>query len=109
MIKRLFASALVVMAVACSDDDNDDLKSGNTPPAQTEPTLSSSFQSVCARCHGAEGRGQGTYPSIPGTRDEASFIAIVRSGGSEMPASTAAQISDADLKADYLWLTTKRK
>lgn len=107
--KILAAIALVTtMLVACGGDDD-----GSTPNASNQGTqasgLSASFHAVCAKCHGDEGRGQGIYPEIPGSKDETTFIALVRSGNGEMPATSAAQYSDADLKSDYLWLTTQRK
>ncbi|MBX3215773.1 MAG: cytochrome c [Labilithrix sp.] len=84
------------------DDDTDD------PDGSETLTLSASFASTCTKCHGAEGKGQNGYPSIPGNKTESAFIAIVRSGSGDMPATSASQFSDADLKSDYLWLTTKR-
>ncbi|MBX3260850.1 MAG: cytochrome c [Labilithrix sp.] len=93
---------------AGSPDDSEDPGGSEDPDDSETLTLSASFQAVCAKCHGAEGRGQGGFPSIPGGRSESAFIAIVRSGRGEMPASDASKISDADLASDYLWLTTKR-
>jgi mono/diheme cytochrome c family protein len=108
MTKTMFATLIAAtMAVACSEDE--DPKSSSPTTEQTKSGLSASFQSTCARCHGDEGRGKDTFPSIPGSRDEASFIAIVRSGQGDMPANAAATISDEELRADYLWLTTKRE
>jgi mono/diheme cytochrome c family protein len=109
MIKRLFAIVVVATTiVACSEEED---PNPNPPRQQQEAksALSTGFQNVCATCHGDEGRGKGQYPSLPGTRDEAAFIAIVRSGRGDMPASDSSRISDAELKADYLWLTTKRQ
>ncbi|MBX3208016.1 MAG: cytochrome c [Labilithrix sp.] len=84
-------------------DDTDD------PGGSETLTLSASFASTCTKCHGPEGKGQNGYPSIPGNKTESAFLAIVRSGRGDMPATSAAQFSDADLKSDYLWLTTKRQ
>ena len=80
---------------------------GTTPPAG----LSTAYSSNCSRCHGPKGEGAGQFPKIPGTKtDEASYIAAVRGGSADrrMPAFSASQISDADLKADFVFLTTKR-
>ena len=108
MTKRLSFFFFAAMIAACSDDvdPNPNASSGAT---QTKAdTLSSSFATTCTSCHGDTGLGKAEYPKIPGTRDEASFIAIVRSGKGDMPAFAESRISDAELKADYLWLTTKR-
>jgi mono/diheme cytochrome c family protein len=102
------ACAVVMTSLACGED-GDSSSPQLRKTEETEQGLSTSFQNTCARCHGEEGKGKDTYPPIPGTRDEAAFITIVRSGLGEMPASDASQFSDADLKADYLWLTTKRR
>jgi cytochrome c551 len=109
MTKRILAVLVAtLMTAACGGGDEEDPK-GNPPGQQTTSGLSTSFQSVCATCHGDEGRGKDKYPSIPGKRDEAAFITIVRRGRGEMPAQNESVISDADLKSDYLWLTTKRQ
>lgn len=66
-------------------------------------TITQAFQSNCARCHGNGGKGMGDAPAIPGDLGEAEFVSTVRSGkgGGEMPAFSASQISDDDLKAAY--------
>jgi cytochrome c551 len=97
----LVASGLLM---ACSSSDD-----GGSSGTSSQPSpLSAAYQSNCQRCHGPVGEGTGAYPRIPGSQTEAGFISRVRSGKGEMPAFTASQISDADLKADYLYLTTKR-
>lgn len=105
MAVALFAT---LMAVACAEEED---PNPNPPRQQTTQSsgLSTGFKDVCAVCHGEEGRGKGQYPQIPGSKDESAFIAIVRSGRGDMPATDASRISDADLKADYQWLTTKRE
>ena len=103
------AVTLTLTAVACGDDE---APNPNPPREQTETStsgLSTGFKEVCATCHGEEGRGKGRYPSIPGNKDESAFIAIVRSGRGDMPATDASRISDAELRSDYAWLTTKRR
>jgi mono/diheme cytochrome c family protein len=107
MTKRLlaiFVASMTLFACSAEDDENP-----NPPSGETSSGLSTSFQSICATCHGPEGKGQAQYPAIPGSKDEAAFIAIVRSGKGDMPANDTSRISETDLKADYLWLTTKRK
>jgi mono/diheme cytochrome c family protein len=107
MTKRVLAVFIASMTMfACGDEENEN---PNPPRGEQTSGLSASFQSICATCHGEEGKGKAQYPSIPGTKDEAAFIAIVRSGRGDMPATDASRISEADLKADYLWLTTKRQ
>lgn len=110
MTKKMLAGVAMAatVIVACGGDD-DGSKAGSSGEGPQTSGLSASFQAVCAKCHGDEGRGQGIYPQIPGNKDEAAFIAIVRAGRGEMPATNAARFSDADLKSDYLWLTTQRK
>jgi mono/diheme cytochrome c family protein len=105
MTKWMIPSAIAVAVVACSSDDP------NPNPGRRDAGgsgLSVAFSENCSRCHGDAGLGNQFYPRIPGSRDEAGFIAIVRSGSGEMPKFAPTDISDADLKADYLWLTTKR-
>lgn len=105
MTKRTLLIALAATAAACGDDVD-------PSPSRTRTTaasgLSTSYARSCARCHGDRGEGSGRYPSIPGAKDESAFVALVRAGRDEMPAFSPSDISDADLKADYLWLTTKR-
>ncbi|MBS2012880.1 MAG: cytochrome c [Deltaproteobacteria bacterium] len=109
MIRRPRAAWLATLMAcallgACSSDDD----KGSTPTTQTSSGLSAAYMNNCARCHGVKGEGQGSYPRIPGSKDEAGFIAFVRAGKGLMPGFDASKISDADLRADYLWLTTKR-
>ena len=110
MTKRM-ALALVATLLAVAGGEEED--PNPNPPRQQTPQstsgLSTAFKDVCAVCHGDEGQGKGEYPPIPGTKDESAFIAIVRAGRGDMPAIDATRISDAELKADYLWLTTKRE
>lgn len=85
--------------------------SSDTTTGPTDASLSSAYASNCTRCHGPKGEGAGQFPKIPGKQgSEAAFIAYVRAGSPDqrMPSFSASQISDADLKADYLWFTTKR-
>lgn len=96
--------ALGALAVGCGEDEDP-----NPNGARTQSGLSTTFTTACANCHGPEGRGKDKYPAIPGSRDESSFIAIVRAGRGDMPATDPSRMTDADLKADYLWLTTKRQ
>ncbi|AKU97926.1 hypothetical protein AKJ09_04590 [Labilithrix luteola] len=103
----IFAS----LTSACSSsDDVGQPKSGNSAPdGGNTAHLSGAFTNLCATCHGDEGRGKDKNPAIPGTRDEQGYIARVRSGGGPMPAFDSSLISDAELEADYAWLTTKRQ
>jgi len=101
-------TALASMALAaCSDDDTNPNTSRRDAGATTQG-LSTAFSENCARCHGDTGLGTQFYPRLPGGRDEAGYISVVRNGVGEMPKFSSAEISDADLRADYLWLTTKR-
>lgn len=111
MTKRMLVGvfALMFSSAACStEDENPAPNKGST--GETTAKLSASYASQCARCHGDEGKGSFQYPALPGARDEASFIALVRQGrsGTLMPSFAATTISDADLKADFLWMTTER-
>jgi mono/diheme cytochrome c family protein len=102
MTKWMCLGAIAASLAACSSEDT------NPNPERPAVELSTAFTENCSRCHGDKGLGNQFYPRIPGSRDEAAFIAIVRSGKGEMPMFSTGDISDADLKADYLWLTTKR-
>ena len=106
MVLVLVAS---LFAIACGEEEDPNPNPNREQTSQETQGLSTAFKDVCAVCHGEEGRGKGQYPAIPGTKDESAFIAIVRAGRGDMPATDTARISDAELKADYLWLTTKRK
>lgn len=105
-VRGLAAAVLMVASLAaCSSSDDD---SGNTAGGTTSG-LSASFGKTCATCHGAEGRGAGIYPSLPGGLTEADFIATVRNGkGTGMAKYDATVISDADLKSDYAWLSARK-
>lgn len=84
----------------------DDLKAAATPaptakPGTTTVTLSAAYTSLCKSCHGAQGEST-SFKKLAGTAiSEADYLAKVRAGASPMPAFTADQISDADVKADY--------
>jgi len=107
-----FLAMVAVFASGCGSDDSSSSSSGTSGASGTSGTsasgISNAFGSNCARCHGPSGLGQAQYPKLPGNKDEAGFIAIVRSGKGDMPAFSTSNISDADLKADYAWMTTKR-
>jgi len=111
--KMALVLAAALAAVACGEDEAPNPNPNSDPPgdqtSQETQGLSTAFKDVCAVCHGEEGRGKGQYPAIPGTRDESAFIAIVRAGRGDMPPTDESRISDADLEADYRWLTTKRQ
>ena len=118
MTKTMLAAVAMTatMIVACGGDD-DGSKPGSSGDGTQASGLSASFQAVCAKCHGDEGRGQGIYPQIPGTKDEAAFIAIVRSGRGEMPATNTARFTGlpidrivpmaSTIPADYLGMSTR--
>lgn len=110
MTKRLAVAMFATLVmVACGEDEDPNPNPPRQRTTQTTSGLSTGFQDVCAVCHGDEGRGKGQYPAIPGDKDESAFIAIVRAGRGDMPATDATRISDEELKSDYLWLTTKRQ
>lgn len=104
----LLGGAMVMASVACgSSDEGTSSGTGNETGK-----LSQAFKTNCARCHGPDGQGLGNYPKLPGDiTSEAAFIAQVRSGSPNtnpsMDAYTEAQISDADLKSDWAYLSTR--
>jgi mono/diheme cytochrome c family protein len=93
------------IASGCSSSDD---SSGSSGTAKSEAGLSLAYASQCSRCHGTTATGQGKYPVLPGKLTLATFVGTVRAGRSDMPAFSGSQISDADLTADYNWMTTKR-
>lgn len=99
--------ALAVSSAACAEEENPNtssrLRDGGT--SNSGIGLSTAFTNKCARCHGEQGQGSGKYPPLPNGKDESAFIALVRAGRDEMPAFTASEISDADLKADFAILS----
>jgi mono/diheme cytochrome c family protein len=103
------ALATASLATGCSSDD-EAAKPGSSSGSsgQSSSGLSLAFASRCARCHGTTATGQGIYPALPGKLTADAYKAVVRSGRQEMPSFDASQISDADLAADYAWMTTKR-
>ncbi len=115
MFKRTFAAiaAMTILASACAEEETPNtssrLRDSGTGTASTG--LTQAYASQCARCHGDRGEGGngGLYPALPGSRDESGYITIVRAGkdGTQMPAFTATDISDADLKADYATLKAR--
>lgn len=96
------ASAALMFALSgCSSDE----------PGTTTSPLSQAYQNNCARCHGATGEGSGQFPRLPGSKTTIEgYTAAVRTGSPArgMSAFSASQISDADLKADFEYMTTKR-
>ena len=105
MMTRVAMVALALMtafAGGCSSSED----SGGTGTSQAG--LSLAYASQCSACHGTTGTGSGTYPSLPGKLTLATYAGVVRTGRGAMPAFGSAQISDADLTADYQWMTTKR-
>jgi mono/diheme cytochrome c family protein len=113
MTKRMMlvgVVGLIATITACAGNDENPAPTRERTPETTKSGLSTSFGNQCARCHGQDGKGTIQYPPLPGARDEAGFIALVRQGkaGTDMPGFTIEMISDADLKADFLWMTTKR-
>lgn len=110
-----FFVSLSLGIAACSSDENPNPNATRTDAGSSQASgLSVAYSSNCARCHGDKGQGQTlngvVYPAIPGNKDENAFISTVRAGrGSDMPPFDEAAISDADLKADYAWMTTQRK
>ena len=74
------------------------------------PEFSAVFLETCAGCHGADGLGQGAYPSMKGLSLEG-FMNTVRSGLvgdtvlDNMPAFDATRITDSQLMSDYAALT----
>ncbi len=117
MTKRMTLAAaamLVAMVTACGEEENPAPSRDRGDAGTATSGLSAAYGRSCARCHGAEGRGDvnPAYPPLPGNRDEASYIAIVRAGSTtnnEMTAYLTSTISDADLKADYAWMKNERK
>ena len=106
-VKRaLVIAGLSLGLFACSSSD--DTGGVKAPDAgSTSSALSSAFGAKCARCHGSGGLGMGKYPKLPGKPDADSFVAFVRAGKDEMPAFTASDISDADLRSDFAYLSGK--
>ncbi len=64
-------------------------------------TLSKAFQSNCAACHGGAGQGSDKYPALPGKLSRDEYIAKVRMGVREMPAFSAAFVTDDQLASDF--------
>lgn len=73
-----------------------------------QATLSSSYRTSCASCHGGAGEGKGLYPAIPGKLTEATYIEKVRNGSENMPKFGADFVSDAQLKSDFAILSKPR-
>jgi alcohol dehydrogenase (cytochrome c) len=62
------------------------------------------FERYCASCHGNSGEGGSGPALVPLPHDNARVLTIVRNGGAQMAAISAARISDADVTAvaEYL-------
>lgn len=111
-LKLLVPLAVAAFGLAACGGTEDGPKSLTGTPTNTadagENGLSQAFQQQCARCHGERGEGSGNFPRVPGRQTEETYLGLVRAGRNQMPAFTVEQISDVDLRSDYLWLTTKR-
>jgi mono/diheme cytochrome c family protein len=71
--------------------------------------LGAGFSTHCATCHGADGKGQGRYPSLVGTvEDPWDFVGRVRSGGVGMPAFEASALGDEELLSTWVTLNNQR-
>ena len=107
VMSALVMAGLASGTFACSSsDDNGGVKSNDA--GSTSSALSAAFGAKCARCHGSGGLGMGIYPKLPGGKTDAdTFVAFVRAGKDAMPAFTSADISDADLRSDFAYLSGK--
>ena len=105
VVAGLALSTTMATTACSSSDDPSPVKP--TDAGSTSAALSSSFSRRCARCHGAAGQGDGKYPKLPGKPDADSYVAFVRAGKGEMPAFASADISDADLRSDFAYLSGK--
>ncbi len=74
-----------------------------TTPPPTETTSQGLYQSFCAACHSADGRGTALGPDIVG-ESRAEIFEVVRWGDDSMPAFSIRVLSDGDLGkvADFL-------
>ena len=110
VLKKMFlfvsATCLLVSAfMACGDDEKkaDKEAPAATPVAtstvgtgDTAKTLPTSY-TVCAGCHGVDGKG-GAYPELKGTTlSEADFLAIVKTGTGPMEANLVTQAEAKEL------------
>lgn len=79
----------------------------DAPPygVEAQATLSSSYRTSCASCHGGAGEGKGLYPAIPGKLTESTFIEKVRNGSENMPKFGVDFVSEAQLKSDFAILS----
>ena len=61
------------------------------------------FEGVCAKCHGLDGRGTEEAPAIAGREFDDTTIALIKNGGTKMPA-VGEDWSDEHMNAtiDYL-------
>ena len=100
----LVITGLALNLLACSSS-NDPSPNASPDAGSTATALSASFGAKCARCHGASGLGAGKYPKLPGKPDADTFVAFVRAGRGEMPPFSASDISDADLRSDFAYLS----
>lgn len=107
--------AATMLAFGCSDDDS--TSGGSAKPNPPAPTSASpAYTKKCGGCHGPKGTSEIRVdkdaglrplipPVIPGKLSLSTYTLVVREGRPpEMPAYGAAEISDADLAADYAWM-----
>lgn len=70
----------------------------------TEPGRRAFRDAGCASCHGPSAQGA-TAPALAGTaRAFPDFLRIVREGFDEMPAQSAAELSDEQVAIIHQWL-----
>jgi mono/diheme cytochrome c family protein len=86
----------------CSKDDDDPAPTNTSTKTYT---LSASFATNCAGCHGSSGQGISGPKLQAYSKGEAAFTAVVRGGKGNMPAFTAEKYSDATIKSDLAELT----
>jgi mono/diheme cytochrome c family protein len=102
-----FVLGFTLVLFACEEDVNPNPSRRNQTEVDASLGLSAAYSNNCERCHGPRGDGSSAYPRLPGNKDEAGFIAFVRTGKGDMQPFDASQISDADLKADYAILKAR--
>jgi mono/diheme cytochrome c family protein len=110
-VLALASMVISSLAAGCASADDPIARPAGSSgtSGQTSAGLSLAFASKCARCHGTTATGQGIYPPLPGSLTAAAYAATVRAGRKEMPSFDTSQISDADLAADYQWLSTTKR
>jgi mono/diheme cytochrome c family protein len=98
-------AAVLALALGCGEDEAEEAEDNNSNGL----SLSSSFASNCASCHGTSGTGTSSGPDLTASSIDtvASWESIVREGQGSMAPVGSSSYSDANLEADFEYFSSQ--